>query len=129
MTSSGVQSPRYLWIRLALFEKQLAAIIDYLVQNSRYSATSFRPSNCWKTNARISSPLFRTLAQSLYFGKMKAGLWDHLAMCISVCASTSINFECLNQSFWILVCILSRVLVTSRWGLDRWVDLLDIHQS
>ena len=32
------QSPcsnRYLWIRHAIFEKQLAKILDYLVQNSR----------------------------------------------------------------------------------------------
>jgi hypothetical protein len=36
ITSTGVPSPRYLWIRLALFEKQLAIIIDYLAQNSRY---------------------------------------------------------------------------------------------
>ncbi|KAG8226925.1 hypothetical protein J437_LFUL005682 [Ladona fulva] len=35
-TNSGNAAPRYLWIRLALFEKQLAKIIDYLVQNSRY---------------------------------------------------------------------------------------------
>lgn len=39
-SSSGglaqVQLPRYLWIRLALFEKVLAKIIDHLVQNSRY---------------------------------------------------------------------------------------------
>lgn len=28
-------TPRYLWLRLALFEKQLAKIIDHLVQNSR----------------------------------------------------------------------------------------------
>ncbi|KAJ9587644.1 hypothetical protein L9F63_018938, partial [Diploptera punctata] len=34
-TSSPQPGPRYLWIRLALFEKQLAIIIDYLVQNSR----------------------------------------------------------------------------------------------
>ena len=34
-TTSPQPGPRYLWIRLALFEKQLAVIIDYLVQNSR----------------------------------------------------------------------------------------------
>jgi RUN domain. len=27
--------PKYLWIRLALFERVLASIIDYLVQNAR----------------------------------------------------------------------------------------------
>lgn len=26
---------KYLWIRLALFEKQLAKIVEYLVENSR----------------------------------------------------------------------------------------------
>jgi hypothetical protein len=72
MTSSGVPCPRYLWIRLALFEKQLAAIIDYLVQNSRYGDTSFRPSNCWKTNARILSLLFRTFGLISLFWKNKS---------------------------------------------------------
>jgi len=28
-------SPKYLWIRVAVFEKQLAKILDYLVQNHR----------------------------------------------------------------------------------------------
>jgi len=42
MTSSGAPSPRYLWIRLALFEKQLAIIIDYLVQNSRYGNSDLK---------------------------------------------------------------------------------------
>jgi hypothetical protein len=42
MTSTGAPSPRYLWIRLALFEKQLAIIIDYLVQNSRYGNTDLK---------------------------------------------------------------------------------------
>ena len=28
-------NPKYLWIRLALFEKQLAKILEYLVTNSR----------------------------------------------------------------------------------------------
>ena len=28
--------PRYLWIRLAIFEKQLHKILDYLVQNYRW---------------------------------------------------------------------------------------------
>jgi hypothetical protein len=36
MTAAAAPSPRYLWIRLALFEKQLAIIIDHLVQNSRW---------------------------------------------------------------------------------------------
>lgn len=27
---------KYLWIRLALIEKQLAKIVDYIVMNSRY---------------------------------------------------------------------------------------------
>jgi hypothetical protein len=42
LTSSGAPSPRYLWIRLALFEKQLAIIIDYLVQNSRYGNSDLK---------------------------------------------------------------------------------------
>jgi hypothetical protein len=42
VTPGGAPSPRYLWIRLALFEKQLALIIDYLVQNSRYYVTKFK---------------------------------------------------------------------------------------
>ena len=42
MTSTGTPSPRYLWIRLALFEKQLAIIIDYLVQNSRYGNSDLK---------------------------------------------------------------------------------------
>jgi hypothetical protein len=33
--------PRYLWLRLALFEKQLAKIIDHLVQNSRWARIVF----------------------------------------------------------------------------------------
>ena len=32
---SQTYNPKYLWIRQALFEKQLAKIIDYLVNNSR----------------------------------------------------------------------------------------------
>lgn len=28
-------SPKYLWLRIAIFEKQLAKILDYLVQNNR----------------------------------------------------------------------------------------------
>lgn len=43
MTPAGPPSPRYLWIRLALFEKQLAIIIDYLVQNSRYNNADLQP--------------------------------------------------------------------------------------
>ena len=31
---------KYLWIRQALFEKQLAKIIDYLVNNSRWVSSS-----------------------------------------------------------------------------------------
>jgi len=42
ITSTGAPSPRYLWIRLALFEKQLAIIIDYLVQNSRYGNSDLK---------------------------------------------------------------------------------------
>ncbi|XP_013379334.1 small G protein signaling modulator 1-like [Lingula anatina] len=30
---SGIYNPKYLWIRIALFEKQLAKILDYLVKN------------------------------------------------------------------------------------------------
>ena len=33
-------NPKYLWIRLALFEKQLAKVIDYLVQHTRSDINS-----------------------------------------------------------------------------------------
>lgn len=33
--NSQQANPRFLWIRLALFEKKLAKIVDHLVQNSK----------------------------------------------------------------------------------------------
>ncbi|XP_023715456.1 small G protein signaling modulator 2 isoform X2 [Cryptotermes secundus] len=59
MTSSGVQSPRYLWIRLALFEKQLAAIIDYLVQNS---------SKYYEKDSLVADPDYGSILSSLLVG-------------------------------------------------------------
>jgi hypothetical protein len=41
------------------------------------------------------------LAHFPCFDKIKAGLWDHLAVCVSLCPPSI--FECLNQSLWNLV--------------------------
>lgn len=51
--------PRYLWIRLAIFEKQLHRILDYLVQNySRY----------YETDALIADPVDGPIFASLLVG-------------------------------------------------------------
>uniref|UniRef100_T1IJ52 Rab-GAP TBC domain-containing protein n=1 Tax=Strigamia maritima TaxID=126957 RepID=T1IJ52_STRMM len=50
---------RYLWIRLALFEKQLAKIIDHLVQNS---------SKYYERDALVSDPVEGPILASLLVG-------------------------------------------------------------
>ncbi|CAH1990743.1 unnamed protein product [Acanthoscelides obtectus] len=51
--------PKYLWIRLALFEKQLAKIIDYLVSNAnRY----------YEKDALVADPDYGTILSSLLVG-------------------------------------------------------------
>ncbi|XP_046386082.1 small G protein signaling modulator 1-like isoform X2 [Ischnura elegans] len=52
-------APRYLWIRLALFEKQLAKIIDHLVQNS---------SKYYEKDALVSDPDYGSILSSLLVG-------------------------------------------------------------
>lgn len=59
MTSTGAPSPRYLWIRLALFEKQLAIIIDYLVQNS---------SKYYEKDSLVADPDYGSILSSLLVG-------------------------------------------------------------
>ncbi|XP_054711478.1 small G protein signaling modulator 1-like [Uloborus diversus] len=66
-------SPRFLWIRLALFEKKLARIVDHLVQNS---------SNYFEKEALVADPVCGQILASLLVGpcaldysKMKTG--DH----------------------------------------------------
>lgn len=51
--------PKYLWIRLALFEKQLAKIIDYLVAN----ATKY-----YDKDALVSDPDYGSILSSLLVG-------------------------------------------------------------
>ncbi|KAK6191324.1 hypothetical protein SNE40_003045 [Patella caerulea] len=52
-------NPKYLWLRLAIFEKQLAKILDYLVQNnSRY----------YEAEALISDPVDGPIFASLLMG-------------------------------------------------------------
>ncbi|XP_065201314.1 small G protein signaling modulator 2-like isoform X2 [Planococcus citri] len=62
-SSSGglaqVQLPRYLWIRLALFEKVLAKIIDHLVQNS---------SKYYEKDALVADPDYGSILSSLLVG-------------------------------------------------------------
>ncbi|KAK7598266.1 hypothetical protein V9T40_006501 [Parthenolecanium corni] len=53
---SQVQLPRYLWIRLALFEKVLAKIIDHLVQNS---------SKYYEKDALVADPDYGSILSSL----------------------------------------------------------------
>lgn len=51
--------PKYLWIRIALFEKQLAKIIDYLVSNaSRY----------YDKDALVADPDYGSILSSLLVG-------------------------------------------------------------
>jgi hypothetical protein len=47
-------------------------------------------------------PLLFLLAFFPCFEKIKVGLWDHLAVCVSVYAPV-LTFECRNQSLWNLV--------------------------
>ncbi|XP_075218300.1 small G protein signaling modulator 2-like isoform X2 [Lycorma delicatula] len=51
--------PKYLWIRLALFEKYLARIIDYLVQNS---------SKYYEKDSLVADPDFGSILSSLLVG-------------------------------------------------------------
>ncbi|CAM1308797.1 SGSM2 (predicted) [Pycnogonum litorale] len=52
-------NPRYLWIRIALFEKQLAKIIDHVVQNScKY----------YEKDALVAEPVFGEILASLLVG-------------------------------------------------------------
>jgi hypothetical protein len=37
------------------------------------------------------------------FWKKKVGFWDRVAVCVCVCVSPLLTFECLNQSLWNLV--------------------------
>ncbi|KAJ8312133.1 hypothetical protein KUTeg_009506 [Tegillarca granosa] len=52
-------NPRYLWIRIAIFEKQLAKILDYLVQNN---------SKYYEVDALISDPVDGPIFASLLVG-------------------------------------------------------------
>lgn len=72
--SGCVSPPRYLWIRVALFEKVLAKIIDYLVQNS---------SKYYEKDSLVADPDYGTILSSLLvgpcaldFSRMKTA--DHL---------------------------------------------------
>lgn len=53
------QTPKYLWIRLALFEKYLARIIDYLVQNS---------SKYYEKDSLVADPDYGSILSSLLVG-------------------------------------------------------------
>lgn len=53
------QTPRYLWIRLALFEKCLARIIDHLVQNS---------SKYYEKDSLVADPDYGSILSSLLVG-------------------------------------------------------------
>ncbi|XP_064460761.1 small G protein signaling modulator 2-like isoform X3 [Ornithodoros turicata] len=55
----SVQSIRFLWIRLALFEKVLARIVDHLVQNS---------SKYYEKDALVSDPVSGQILASLLVG-------------------------------------------------------------
>ncbi|XP_034237291.1 small G protein signaling modulator 2-like [Thrips palmi] len=59
--SSGavLASPRYLWIRLALFEKHLAKIIDHLVQNS---------TKYYEKDSLVADPDYGSILSSLLVG-------------------------------------------------------------
>lgn len=52
---------KYLWIRLALIEKELAKIVDYIVQNS---------SKYYEKDALVSDPDYGSILSSL-LGKTK----------------------------------------------------------
>lgn len=51
--------PKYLWIRLALFEKQLAKIIDYLVSNAN---------KYYDKDALVADPDYGSILSSLLVG-------------------------------------------------------------
>ncbi|XP_056630776.1 small G protein signaling modulator 1-like [Diorhabda sublineata] len=51
--------PKYLWIRLALFDKQLAKIIDYLVSNAQ---------KYYDKDALVADPEYGTILSSLMMG-------------------------------------------------------------
>lgn len=51
--------PKYLWIRLALFEKQLSRIIDYLVSNA---------SKYYDKDALVADPDYGSILSSLLVG-------------------------------------------------------------
>lgn len=51
--------PKYLWIRIALFEKQLAKIIDYLVSNA---------SKFYDKDALVADPDYGSILSSLLVG-------------------------------------------------------------
>ncbi|XP_046682232.1 small G protein signaling modulator 2-like isoform X2 [Homalodisca vitripennis] len=53
------QTPKYLWIRLALFEKVLARIIDHLVQNS---------SKYYEKDSLVADPEYGSILSSLLVG-------------------------------------------------------------
>ncbi|KAK6642141.1 hypothetical protein RUM44_013864 [Polyplax serrata] len=55
----SVQSPKYLWIRLALFEKQLAKIIDYLVQHA---------GKYYEKDSLVADPDYGSILSSLLVG-------------------------------------------------------------
>ncbi|XP_071512988.1 small G protein signaling modulator 2-like [Panulirus ornatus] len=57
--TSSSSPPRYLWIRVALFEKVLAKIIDYLVQNS---------SKYYEKDSLVADPDYGTILSSLLVG-------------------------------------------------------------
>ncbi|XP_066982127.1 small G protein signaling modulator 1-like isoform X2 [Macrobrachium rosenbergii] len=58
-SGSGGASPKYLWIRVALFEKVLAKIIDYLVQNSN---------KYYEKDSLVADPDYGTILSSLLVG-------------------------------------------------------------
>ncbi|CAG5128630.1 unnamed protein product, partial [Candidula unifasciata] len=58
-STSASSSPKYLWLRLAIFEKKLAKILDYLVQNS---------SKYYEQDALIADPVDGPIFASLLVG-------------------------------------------------------------
>jgi hypothetical protein len=48
------------------------------------------------------------------YEQIKVGLWDHLAVCVSVCVSALLNFECLKQSLLNLGCVLWNLTPSQR---------------
>ncbi|XP_069188005.1 small G protein signaling modulator 2 isoform X6 [Procambarus clarkii] len=58
-TTCSTSPPRYLWIRVALFEKVLAKIIDYLVQNSN---------KYYEKDSLVADPDYGTILSSLLVG-------------------------------------------------------------